>query len=158
MWGPALRNTFYEDARKAIHEISFEETVFADDLNSYREFPEKTPNKKTIVRMLHCQSELHAWGRANQVVFEPTKETFHILSVSQPFGDEFKLLGVDFDTSFSMHGTVQTLTHDAGWKLKMLIRPRRYFNIAELVMHICCPSWSSVPHRCITLPMAYYEI
>ena len=68
------------------------------------------------------------------MVFEPTEETFHILSVWQPLGDKFKLLGVDFDTSLSIDGTFQKLTHAAVWKLKMLIRTHRYFNISELVI------------------------
>ena len=36
--GPSLWNMFYEDARRAIHETGFEEIVYADDLNRFKEF------------------------------------------------------------------------------------------------------------------------
>ena len=45
VWGPALWNIFYEDARKAIDELLYEECVYADDLNAYGTFPEPTLNK-----------------------------------------------------------------------------------------------------------------
>ena len=36
--GPTLWNLFYEDARRAVHETGFEEIVYADDLNGFKEF------------------------------------------------------------------------------------------------------------------------
>jgi hypothetical protein len=134
VWGPPLWNAFYEDARKAIHEVFYEEITFADDLNSYRMFPGTTPNDKIIRSMKACQTELHSWGKANQVTFEPGKESFHILSISEPLGEEFKLLGVNFDTALSMEGAVQQVTQAASWKLKMLIKTSKYYNTGELVM------------------------
>ena len=43
--GPPLWNIFYEDAKDAIREIMFEESVYADDLNAYRVFPESTGDR-----------------------------------------------------------------------------------------------------------------
>ena len=52
--------------------------------------------------MAECQSALHAWGRANQVQFDASKESFHVLSRTDPEGEDFKMLGVEWDTKLSM--------------------------------------------------------
>ena len=46
--GPPLWNTFFEDASAAIREFSFEEIVYADDLNASREFIGSTPNETIL--------------------------------------------------------------------------------------------------------------
>ena len=84
VWGPPLWNAFYEDARRAIQETFYDEIIFADDLNSFRIFLGTVPNDKIMASMKACQTELHMWGKANQVTFEPKKESFHVLSISEP--------------------------------------------------------------------------
>jgi uncharacterized protein YjiS (DUF1127 family) len=133
VWGPPLWNTFFEDARNAIHEMHFKEMVYADDLNAYRAFPGSTTRKKMLESARLCQEELHQWGKANQVTFEASKESFHIVSKSEPFGKDFKLLGITFDTSLTMAAAVEEVIAAAGWKLKMLIRTRRFYTDAELI-------------------------
>ena len=96
VWGPPQWNTFFEDA---IHETHFKEMVYADDLITYRAFPVSTTRKKMLESARLCQEELHQWGKANQVTFEASKESCHIVSKSEPFGKDFKLLGITFDTS-----------------------------------------------------------
>ena len=59
--GPSLWNLFYEDARRAIHETGCEEIVYADDLNGFKGVDSVLTDAKK------CQTELHKWGRANQV-------------------------------------------------------------------------------------------
>ena len=51
--------------------------MFADDLNAYKELEVETPNEEGIKEAKTCQEKLHAWGNANQVTFEPKKESFH---------------------------------------------------------------------------------
>jgi hypothetical protein len=133
VWGPPLWNVFYEDARKAITEWLFTEAVYADDLNAYREFSSTTSNDMIMKCMDSCQSELHCWGNANQVAFDPKKESKHILSLRDPVGGNFKLLGVDFDGLLSMADAVNDLVVEAGWKLRMLIRGRRFYTDADMV-------------------------
>ena len=41
-------------------------------------------------------------GRANQVTFDASKESFHILHPRRPFGENFELLGVQFDPGMVM--------------------------------------------------------
>ena len=134
VWGPPLWNVFYEDARNAIVECLFTEVVYADDLNAYREFASSTENHMIMTCMDSCQTELHCWGNANQVAFDPKKESKHILSLTDPAGGSFRLLGVDFDCLLSMADAVNDLVTEAGWKLRMLIRGRRFYTDAELVI------------------------
>lgn len=80
-----------------------------------------------------CQHELHKWGAANQVAFDATKESQHVLSLTDPTGDGFKLLGVPFDTELSMAAAVSDLVAAAGWKLRTLLRTRRFYSDADLI-------------------------
>jgi hypothetical protein len=125
---------FYEDVRKAIEELFFEEIVYADDLNAFRELPGSTNNGQIISTMQNCQADVHAWGRANQVAFDPGKESMHVLSMSEPHGDSFKLLGVIFDGMLDMTEAVGGVVTDAGWKIKSLLRTRRFYCDAEMVL------------------------
>jgi Ni2+-binding GTPase involved in maturation of urease and hydrogenase len=132
--GPMLWNLFFEDARHAINDCFFTEVVYADDLNAYRIFP-KTAQTVDIMRSLdNCQHELHKWGVANQVCFDAAKESQHVISVSEPSGDNFKLLGVPFDPELSMVDAVSEIVSAAGWKLRTLLRTRRFYTDSDLVV------------------------
>ena len=84
--------------------------------------------------MESCRSELHAWGKANQVVFDASKESLHILSLADPVGETFRMLGVIFDGALTMAGAVEEVVNDATGKLRTLLRTRRYYNDAELIV------------------------
>ena len=77
---------------------------------------------------------LNKWGTANQVAFDAGKESQHILSLSDPEGSVFKLLGVPFDTELSMGQAVSELVSSAGWKLRTLLRTKRFYSDADLVV------------------------
>ena len=130
---PPLWNTFLENASAAIREFFFPEIVYADDLNFFREFPESTPNKMFLQSVDHVQAELHEWGDANQVCFDQSKESKHVLSRADPAGSCFKLLGVQFDCHLFMAEAVRTLACNVRWKQKMLLRARRYFNLNDIL-------------------------
>jgi hypothetical protein len=132
--GPTLWNLFFEDAREAINNWLFEEIVYAEDLNAYRLFSSSTDTAMIETCTRSCQTELHAWGRANQVVFDPAKESRHILSLSDSVGQTFRLLGVLFDGSLVMDEAVDELVTEAGWKLRTLFRTQRYYTDAELIL------------------------
>ena len=83
---------------------------------------------------MNCQEELHKWGEANQVPFDSAKESQHVVSLSDPWGSSFKLLGVPFDTGLSMAGAVSELVSAAGWKLRVILRTRRFYSDADLVL------------------------
>ena len=61
VWGPWLWNIFYEDARQALHAMSYLEIVYADDLNAFREFSLQEPNSYLMECAKGCQQELHKW-------------------------------------------------------------------------------------------------
>ena len=118
--GPILWNIYFSDSRCAVKKLHFTELTFADDLNSFRFF-DITEDHDTIWTALHnCQAELHKWGEANQVIFEPSKETLHILQRRHVEYSEFKLLGIVFDNHLLMHEATRKLANEAGWRLNSL--------------------------------------
>ena len=60
--GPMLWNVFYKDASVAIRSKSFEEIVFADDLNAFKKYSAEVPNEAILQDMDSCQSELSLLG------------------------------------------------------------------------------------------------
>ena len=136
--GPMLWNTYYADAANAINAQSFTEAVFADDLNSFREYHRSASDERILEDIQKCQDALHRWGQANQVVFEPSKESFHILDRSQPFGEQFKLLSILFDTKLTMHDAVHSFCVEANWRLRTLLRTKRFYTTKKLVRLFKC--------------------
>ena len=132
--GPMLWNLFFEDARRAINECLYTEVIFADDLNAYREFPSDMYNELIQKSMTDCQQELHSWGAANQVAFDAGKESQHVLSLTDPLGDGFRMLGVNFDEELTMADAVADVVTAAGWKLRTLLRTRRFYNDSDLIV------------------------
>ena len=114
VWGPTLWNVFYEDAALPIRDNSFTEVVYADDLNAYAEVDKDISNTEAFEQARTCQTLFHTWGRANQVSFDASKESFHVLSQHEPEGEDFKLLGVLFDCQLRMEGAVKELAQEAG--------------------------------------------
>jgi hypothetical protein len=131
--GPMLWNLYFEDARHAINEWHFKEVVFADDLNAYRVFSSNTDNHSIDTAITNCQQELHKWGRANQVCFDESKESRHVLSSTESVGGTFKQLGITFNGGLTMSETVADLVCAAGWKLRTLLRTKRYYTDADLI-------------------------
>lgn len=132
--GPTLWNVFFEDARRAINEMFFTEVVFADDLNAYREFTARTSDEIIKNSTTKCQRELHSWGRANQVSFDPLKESHHILTLTDPTGSTFKLLGVIYDDGLVMDEAIAVVVSEASWKMRTLLRTKRFYTDADLIV------------------------
>ena len=131
--GLPLWNIFYEDAADAVHLHDFLEVVFADDLNAYKAFAFTTANEALYVDMRNCQREVHKWGKANQVSFDPSKESMHVLALHVGKGPNFRLLGVPFDHALSMRDAVVELVSEATWKMASILRTARFFTDSELV-------------------------
>ena len=135
VWGPALWNIFFADAPLAMRRCAFQEIIYADDLNAYREFLNNVSNDFVISQLRRCQHELHEWGRANSVTFEPSKESFHILSHTQSFGNSFRLLGITIDVRLHMDEAVHECSVEGHWRLSSLLRSRRFFQVLDLILH-----------------------
>ena len=130
--GPPLWNTFFADARLAVEKHGFTETVFADDLNAWKAFP--TDPRPIDASDLHrVQRELHLWGCANQVLFDPSKESFHLLHRHLYWGENFKVLGCVYDAQLLMHAAARHVATEAGWRLRTLLNSRRFFSTPEMM-------------------------
>lgn len=79
--GPLLWNIYYADAAIAVKVHGFLEIVFADDLNCFKDFWIHISNSDLHEEMRRCQQELHKRGKANQVSFDPSKESTHVLAL-----------------------------------------------------------------------------
>ena len=87
-----------------------------------------------IFKDLHkCQNSVHDWGKVQQVQFESTKESLHVLCSKQPMGDAFKILGIKFDTKLIMYEAVVGIVAETGSRLKMLLRVRPFYSVSALV-------------------------
>ena len=56
-----------------------------------------------------------------------------ILSHHSPWGENFVLLGVEFDTKLTMQHAVHNCIVAVGWKTRTLLRTQRFYSDAELV-------------------------
>ena len=115
----------------------FAETVFADDLNCWKRYKldkqTATPHEAPLADLNEAQRKLHLWGQANQVLFDPGKESFHILPRTLHHGDNFKVLGCLFGSQLCMLETARHVATEAGWRLKNLLRVKRFFTTPEVV-------------------------
>ena len=101
--------------------------------NGFKEFAHKASVVSVLAEAKKCQTEPHKVGRANQVSFDPAKESVHIVSHAQPYGDPFKLLGICFDCKLWMDLVERDVVSQASWKLTTILRTRRFHGVSQLV-------------------------
>ena len=100
--------------------MGFSGSVFADDFICWRGFIIKIPTQRreahiaehqeiALSKLREVQQEVHAWGEANRVVFDQSKEFLHLIHRRFSHGDNFKLLGVVFDPALLMHDAARTV-------------------------------------------------
>jgi len=147
VWGPSLWNTFFADAARALQCLSFHDLFYADDLNAFKLFEQHVSDQSIMNDLGQGQRELHMWGAANQVTFDPGKESFHILSRAHPLGDSFRILGLTFDCKLLMHEAIDECATACGWKLESIMRTRRFFTNAELVLFFKSHLLSFIEYR-----------
>ena len=157
VFGPTLWNLFYADASRAIRKKGFAELVYADDLNAYKEFDGHTPNDTIVAQTMQCQSELHAWGAANRVSFDPSKESMHVVSHVDPHSEAFRILVVTFDCKLLMATSVHELVAELRWKIRTLLRATCFMSISEQVLQFKARLLSYVEYRTqvFTMPAAH---
>ena len=158
VWGPNLWNAFFKDASRAIKEHLFTEIVYADDLNAYKICESADSNETIKENINRCQSELHKWGRANQVAFDAGKESKHILSLTESEGKDFKILGVLFDCQLDMTAAVNDIVNSASWKIRTLLRTQRFYTTGELVVLYKSQLLSYIEYRTAAIYHALREI
>ncbi len=131
--GPPLWNIHYADAQVAVNAEGFSEVIFADDLNCSKDFGSHLTEAQIRQQLGACQNSLHRWGAANRVLFDPGKESFHGIHRGRHFGEEFKILGVLFDCQLTMRSAAQEVAREAGWKVRSILRCRRFYSTPQLV-------------------------
>ena len=72
-------------------------------------------------------------GGATQVVFDQSKESFHVIHRTRGEGGNFNILGIEFDIALLMHDAARNVAVEAGWRLKTLLRTRRFHTKSELI-------------------------
>ena len=114
--------------------MSYETIKYADDLNAFREYPSSVDNNYVLRGMEKVQYGLHVCGKANGVRFDATKESFHILLRTTPYGGDFKHLGITFDPKLSMHDAVHECVIAWNWKLQSILRSKKCYNDADIII------------------------
>ena len=147
VWGPALWNCFFEDARFAINAEGFDEVVFADDCNAFKAYSRQVSNDIILEDLRDCQASLHRWGLANQACFDPAKESFSIISTTDAHGEPSRILGIDFDAKLQMGSAIHACAVEASWKLRTIVRTRRFYTDAELVLFFKSHILSFIEYR-----------
>ena len=133
VWGPPLWNIFFADGALVIQAAGFTEIIYADDLNAFKRYSLDIDDN-TISNELHTlQSELHTWGASNQITFDASKESFHIISRSRPLGLDFRMLGIEFDCKLLMHSCIHECARLGGLRLYTLLRSRRFYSERQLI-------------------------
>ena len=133
VWGPPLWNTYFADAACPVNSLGFLETIFADDLNAYKEFGPMVSDRIILEALQECQVVLHKWGSSQQILFDSGKESFHILARADSYGDPFKLLGVTFDTKLTMCNACMELSAQGHLRTRTILRLRPYYCTGQLV-------------------------
>ena len=106
VWGPSLWNLFFAPALSVIASASFTDICYADDLNAFKAFANSVTNAEIRRALDEFQIELHTWGAANQVTFNSSKESKHILLRRYLWDPNFKILGLIFDYKLIMTDAV----------------------------------------------------
>ena len=134
VWGPPLWNTYFGDSGRVINDEGFLETLFADDLNAYKEYPGCTPDALLLEELRRCQSKLHAWGASQQIQFDGDKESMHILDREHPYGESFKFLGVRYDTKLTMATACLEIAAQGHSRTRSLLRLQAFYSKSKMIM------------------------
>ena len=70
---------------------------FRSPLNAFQGFSTSIPYSHIREHLEECQKSLHAWGHANQVVFDLSKESFHLSHPTEASMSYIEMLGIRFD-------------------------------------------------------------
>ena len=79
----------------------------------------------------------------------------HVLDRWEPEGEGFSFLGVDFDADLSMRTEVEALADRCHWKLRTLLRAKRFFTTPQLVAQYKSHVLPFVEH---STPAVYHAI
>ena len=82
----------------------------------------------------------------------------HVVGRRDSEGENFKILGIQFDCKLLMADAVTETVNCVSWKLKSLLRSRKYFCDADMVTHYKSHILSYVEYRTAGIYHACYSI
>lgn len=87
------------------------------------------------------QQDVHKWGVSNRVIFDDAEEEFAILHRADPFGDTFRLLGVQIDTKLTMAEEVTRIRRKTKAKIRAILRTRHFYQIRNMLQQFKSHVW-----------------
>ena len=139
--GPPLWNTFFSDVVRPASSSGGDPSIFADDLSVFQKFDRNTPNADCLHTIETCRSKVHAWGRANRVIFDSTKEHSIILHSIQGEGEPFKMLGLLVDCKLIMLPAVEKLLSQVRPKVQAIPRTKKFYDTKQLISQFKTHVW-----------------
>ena len=88
-----------------------------------------------------CRENVHKWGKANRVSFDPSKEYLVVLHPSAYHGEAFKLLGCMVDTDLAMDSAIDLLLTKIRPKIRAILRTHGYYSVPELITQFKTHIW-----------------
>ena len=116
MYSVHLCGIYFEDVAISIRFDEFCEIVSADDFNANKAFEFDTSNQMMFCELKNCKCEVHNWGHANQVSFDASNESMHILALKNGEGLNFQVLSVPFDNALRMNDAIAKTMESANLK------------------------------------------
>ena len=80
-------------------------------------------------------------------MFDPSKESKHILSRFRSRGDNFTILGINFDCKLLMTDAIHDCVIACGWKLESILRCKHFFTDSDLVLFFKSHLLSFIEYR-----------
>ena len=71
----------------------------------------------------------------------------HVVSHLWPEGANFKILGLNFDCRLTMRDTIEDLVGELRWRIKAIVRVRRYHSVAGMILLYKAKVLSFVEYR-----------
>ena len=131
--GPILWNAFFEDSDLVVATAGHKGITYADDLHTYKIYDKAVPYETVVRDCEVCRDTLHTWGYAMQVVFDPDKESIHVLSLVNNVESHFKFWGCIFDSRLQMQSLIHDLVTACKWKSMDILRSRCLHTSTELI-------------------------
>lgn len=120
----SLWNAFFADVATAVPVENQEVNLFADDLTGTMTCAVTVSNDVLTSELHGMQARAHAWGRQDQVSFDPAKEFFKVLHSSQGIGEPFKMLGTKIDVEFTMQPCIENILTQSRPKIRAILRSK----------------------------------
>ena len=145
--GHSLWSVMYADAKEPVRKHGFREVAFADDLNAWRVYHRAMPAEAIKRDTEACQAETHERGRNNQVQFDASKESMHVITRCRMTDTFFRLLGITIDTRLRMESAVEELITASRWKIKAVLKMKIVFSVPDIIAQYKAQVLSMIEYR-----------